>query len=138
MLPVQPLSESALAAVDAVSRAQLEQACGTKPGLLCRTVLNLTHSEWAAQGANVLLAKPAKILLIVVLAFVIRTVAHRAIDRLVRRAAAGTVPVRLRTLRDKAPTALLEAAPLTSERRAQRTETVGSVLRSIASALVFG
>ena len=84
-----------------------------------------------------LAAIPLRILLILLLAFVVRGLAHRAIRRLVDRAATGSVPVVLRPLSDKARATVVESSPLLSERRRQRTETIGSVLRSVASFAVF-
>ncbi len=84
-----------------------------------------------------LVAVPFHILLIVVLAFVLRSLLHRAITRLIDRAANGSVPVVLRPLTDKAKATVVESSPLLSERRRQRTETIGSVLRSVASFAVF-
>jgi len=80
---------------------------------------------------------PARIALIVLLAVVLRMLLHRAIRRLVSSAAEGTVPVVLRPLHDRTKGRLLEASPLLSERRRQRSETIGSVLRSVASIVVF-
>jgi small conductance mechanosensitive channel len=85
-----------------------------------------------------LAATPARIVLIVVLAVVLRALIYRAIRRLVTGAAEGSVPVVLRPLHDRARSRLHEASPLLSERRRQRAETIGSVLRSITSLLVFG
>ena len=84
-----------------------------------------------------LAAVPFHIVLIVVLAFVLRSLLHRAISRLIERAANGSVPVVLRPLTDKAKATVVESSPLLSERRRQRTETIGSVLRSVASFAVF-
>jgi small-conductance mechanosensitive channel len=84
-----------------------------------------------------LAATPARIVLIVVLALVLRMVLNRAIRRLVTRAAEGTVPVVLRPLHDRTKARLLEASPLSSERRRQRSETIGSVLRSTTAIVVF-
>jgi small-conductance mechanosensitive channel len=84
-----------------------------------------------------LAAIPLHIALIVVVAFVVRALLHRAIRRLVDRAANGSVPVVLRPLSDKARATVVESSPLLSERRRQRTETIGSVLRSVASFAVF-
>ncbi|MCA1710728.1 MAG: mechanosensitive ion channel family protein [Actinobacteria bacterium] len=81
---------------------------------------------------------PARILLIVVLGVVLRALLHRAIRKLVSGAADGSVPVVLRPLHDRTKARLLEVSPLTSERRRQRAETIGSVLRSSTSILVFG
>jgi small conductance mechanosensitive channel len=80
---------------------------------------------------------PARIALIVVLAMVLRMLVNRGIRRLVRGAAEGSVPVVLRPLHDKARGRLLEASPLSSERRRQRAETIGSVLRSSAALVIF-
>jgi small-conductance mechanosensitive channel len=80
---------------------------------------------------------PARIALIVVLALVLRMLLNRAIGRLVRGAAEGTVPVVLRPLHDRTKHHLLEASPLSFERRRQRAETIGSVLRSAATLVVF-
>jgi small conductance mechanosensitive channel len=61
----------------------------------------------------------------------------RAIDRMVRSTAGGDVPVVLRPLKDRLGTTALESAGLVSERRRQRAQTVGSLLRSVTS-LVIG
>jgi small-conductance mechanosensitive channel len=80
---------------------------------------------------------PARIALILVLAMVLRVLLNRAIRRLVTGAAEGTVPVVLRPLHDRTKGRLLEASPLSSERRRQRAETIGSVLRSSAALVIF-
>ena len=80
---------------------------------------------------------PARIALIVLLAVVLRMLLNRAIRRLVTGAAEGSVPVVLRPLHDRTKGRLLEASPLSSERRRQRAETIGSVLRSVATLVVF-
>ena len=80
---------------------------------------------------------PARIALIAVLAMVLRMLVNRGIRRLVTGAAEGSVPVILRPLHDRTKGRLLEASPLSSERRRQRAETIGSVLRSSAALVVF-
>lgn len=77
------------------------------------------------------------ILLIVVLAVVVRVVVHRSISRLIHKAVSGTVPVALRSLRDRGNATVVDSAPLLTERRKQRTQTIGSVLRSVTSIVVF-
>jgi small conductance mechanosensitive channel len=76
------------------------------------------------------------VLAIVVLAFVLRFLLHRAITKVIREAVESTVPVVIRPLRG-AGDAALAAAPLLTERRRQRAETIGSVLKSITSVVVF-
>jgi small conductance mechanosensitive channel len=85
------------------------------------------HGSALAEGA-------IRVLVIVLVALVVRSLLHRAINRMVRSAVDGRVPGALHGLRDKARS--LDSTVLGSERRRQRTETLGSVLRSIASATV--
>jgi small-conductance mechanosensitive channel len=55
------------------------------------------------------------------------------VRRLIRTATDGSVPVLLRPLRERARGTRFEPSPLLTERRRQRAETLGSVLRSMAS-----
>jgi small conductance mechanosensitive channel len=80
---------------------------------------------------------PARIALIAVIAMVLRLLLNRGIKRLVTSAAEGTVPVVLRPLHDRTKGRLLEASPLSSERRRQRAETIGSVLRSSTAIVIY-
>ncbi|MCU1601332.1 MAG: MscS Mechanosensitive ion channel [Frankiales bacterium] len=89
---------------------------------------------WFDDHGSDLVAGGLRVLVIVVIALVVRMLLHRAIRRLVRSAVDGRLPGALHGLRDKAR--VLESTVLSSERRRQRTETLGSVLRSIASAAV--
>ncbi len=77
-----------------------------------------------------------QILLIIVLAVVLRWLAHRTIRR-VTITTAEAAPAVLRPLRERAPAALAEATGLLSERRRQRAETIGSLLRNFASIVIF-
>lgn len=107
--------------------------CVEQADTLCGRVYDWTGREWLAQSSDWLIAKPLTILLILVLAVVIRALLRRAITRLTRRAAEGTVPGVLQRGRR----ALHEGGPLLSERRKQRAETMGSVLTSLTTGLVF-
>ncbi len=78
----------------------------------------------------------SRIGLIIVLAIVVRFVGHRTISRLVSRTADG-LPVRLHKVSARARSLFDSEPSLSSERRRQRAETIGSVLRSILSFLVF-
>jgi small conductance mechanosensitive channel len=112
--------------------------CTARPETLCgRTWSWLGRNEdyrWVAESAEWLIAKPFRILLILLIAFLARAVLHRVIERLSRRAVEGNLPGVLQRGR---LTSLLETAPLLSERRKQRTETLASVLKSITSGVVF-
>lgn len=74
------------------------------------------------------------ILAVIVIAVVVRFLALRAITRLVRRAASG-VPLTPH-LRGRAADMLRDVAP-PSPRRELRAETIGSVLRSVASIFIL-
>jgi moderate conductance mechanosensitive channel len=84
-----------------------------------------------------LLGSPLRIACIVVGAFIIRWLVHRAI----RRVVSGAVESKLsnRWAERRRGRVLLEGGgAVVSERRRQRTETIGSVLRSVSSFVIFG
>ena len=95
-----------------------------------------TAGRWVA----FLLGAPLRILGVIVVAIVVRWLLHRTINEFVERASASALherlvsaPPRLRLDIDRGatvPTAL-------AERRRQRVQTIGSVLRSLASVTVF-
>lgn len=79
-----------------------------------------------------------RILLIVVLALLIRAAIRRAIKRISRSSAENDLPLLLRPLGERLDIeGFLQNAGLLSERRRQRAETIGSVMRSVASVVVF-
>ena len=100
---------------------------------LCRRVHEWTGSEWLAESAEWIVAKPLRIIAIVVFAIAVRRLVRRTIDRLCERAANGTVPGVL--TRGRPPGA--EAA-LVAERRKQRMATMASVLKSITTGVIYG
>jgi small-conductance mechanosensitive channel len=104
---------------------------------LCQTVHEWSGSVWLAENADALLATPAKILLVVVLAGVVRAMVHRGIRRLTDPTATGAVPTILRPLRNRTPQQR-EALDQLAERRTQRAAAIGSVLRSFASIVILG
>jgi small conductance mechanosensitive channel len=89
------------------------------------------HSQW-------IIEKPIRILVIIVVAFLIRALLHRAITKAVRPVEVGAVPRILRPFKDRMEnSAILEATGIVSARRNQRAATIGSVLKSIVSMLVL-
>jgi moderate conductance mechanosensitive channel len=104
---------------------------------LCQQVYDWSGAEWLAENARALIATPARILLIVVIAVLARHLAHRAIRRLTDRTTVGSLPSILRARRLRS-TALGDGAEQVTARRTQRAEAIGSVLRSCASILVLG
>ncbi|MBE1502176.1 small conductance mechanosensitive channel [Amycolatopsis lexingtonensis] len=110
--------------------------CATDPGTFCFQVYEATGNAWLAGSANWLLTKPLKILMIVVIAFVVRLLIRRMINRVTTfPRSGGKLPALLRPLRERAPEVLGSAV---IERRRQRAQTIGSVLKSMATFLVYG
>jgi len=110
-------------------------SCAAEQGTLCEFVFRVTKQGWLAGSADWLIAKPLQILLIAIGALVIRFLAHRAINRFVNSTSQSPVPKVLRPLRDRAAEHL-DVSPLSAERRRQRAQTIGSVLRSTSSAVI--
>lgn len=123
-------------------------ACGVDPGSVCGLVYDLTGSSGAARVAD-LATRPLKVLLILFLAWIISRIVRRWLDRLVEgwlsrrselaEAISGTIEPD-----DDGPglgeAALERARRLVDqqERSGQRTRTLGSVLRSVSSAIIYG
>ena len=111
-----------------------QPACVDQPGgNLCKLVYEVTGQEWLAASADSLIAKPAKILLIIVVALLVRLMLHRAVRRITRTTGEGMLPVALRPLKERTSSVLKEIG----ERRRQRSETIGSVLRSVVSLITL-
>ncbi|WP_261565438.1 mechanosensitive ion channel family protein [Frankia gtarii] len=116
----------------------LRDACGTSPGLLCRTVYNATHSNYLASGAEVFLGTPIRIILILLIALVVRALLHRFIRRTTERAGSGGAGGLFRGSRAGTLLGAFGDPTVLMERRRQRAATVGSLLRSVTSIFVFG
>ena len=128
-------SQLVFAAVDGVSSAV--PSCVEDSTTLCAKVYDWFGLDWLAANADTLIATPAKMLVIVLLAVAVRALMHRGIRRLTDRTATGAVPTILRPLRNRVP-ANADALEQVTERRTQRAEAIGSVLRSFASIVVLG
>ena len=88
------------------------------------------HSHW-------IIEVPVRIVVIIVVAWLIRLILHRFVDRAVRPVQ-GSVPRILRPFRERVENLqLLERAGLLNERRAQRAATIGSLLKSVVSFTIF-
>lgn len=115
---------------------------------LCAQIYSWTGSEWLAGSAAWLIEKPVQIILILIVAFLARFFAKRLIDRLTTipggnggggnddgKGRKRKIPALLRPLRDRAPDML---GPVVIERRRQRATTIGSVLKSMCTFLIYG
>ncbi|AWB91665.1 mechanosensitive ion channel family protein [Aeromicrobium chenweiae] len=80
-------------------------------------------------------AKPGAILLVIVLGLAFRWFVCRSIDRLVSRAGKGAVPGVIANSR--AGEFLADLKPAVHQRRQQRAETMGSLLKSVATGMIM-
>jgi small-conductance mechanosensitive channel len=109
-----------------------------QPSVACRIVWDASHNPGFTRLFRAWLDQPLTkmvwVIFAIVVALVVRRIAHRTIDKITLRMAEGTMPERLRertrTICDGSPVMM-------SGRRRQRAETMGSVLRSIASIVIL-
>ncbi len=109
--------------------------CFEEPDGFCRFVYDLTHNASLARVADWVVAKPLAIVLILVIALLARYLVRRSVDRVVRRVAQGHSPAAL-VPKGRARTLVESASPLATVRRRQRSEAMGSVLKSITSFVI--
>ncbi|MEV8509452.1 mechanosensitive ion channel family protein [Actinoplanes sp. NPDC051475] len=106
--------------------------------MLCTWIYDSTnHNQWLANSGYVLISKPLRILAIILLALLIRWLLHRAIRRLTTSTSRAEMPALLKPLRERTAKQP-EAAEnqFIPERRRQRAEAIGSVLRSFVTAVI--
>ena len=105
---------------------------------ICQEVFERFDNAWAAWAINWFLAKPLAVLGIILLAVVVRWLLHRLINRLTEEAVDGILPGKLSrrkvTAEDQKVTISTTVA---AARREQRAQTMGSLLRSISTGVVF-
>jgi moderate conductance mechanosensitive channel len=116
--------------------ATLSETCGSDPGGLCRAVYDATGDATLSRAADFVVGRPLTIVGIVLVAFIINRLVRRAIKRGLRRLASGALQERMSAVRNRAPSALLETGEV-SVRSSQRVEALATVLRSVASVVIW-
>ncbi len=122
---------SALAALAPPDR--IADVCGDEPSAVCIAVLRETGRDVLAKLADTVVPAALKILLVVVLAAIAIRLLHRLIERLTRRMTTAGAEAAAQS--DGAP--VVDAAPADASRTTMRTETIGAVLRSVATVTVW-
>jgi small conductance mechanosensitive channel len=117
-----------------VTTPNITESCRTDA--LCSRVFEETQNQWLANSSYVIIVKPLRILGIILAAMLIRWLIHRAIRRLTTSTSRASMPALLKPLKERAA-AVAEEGQFIPERRRQRAEAIGSVLRSFVTALVF-
>jgi small-conductance mechanosensitive channel len=120
----------------AQTREPAPPPCGSpeEAGWLCELVHSTTGWPELARAADVLVARPAAVLLIFVSAWVLQRLARRAIRRMVGRVRPGQDSGQRRGAITSSLGLLDEAA---LNRRVQRTEALGTLLASVAGAVIW-
>ena len=122
---------------------EMPHACKASDSWSCAAVYDWTGNATLAHTATWLIGRPAAIVGIIILAVLARWAAHRATDCLVRRAQTGVLPGRVlsprsgwgrRAAQDKPVQTTTQGAG----RRVQRAQSLGSLLKSVTTGLVFG
>jgi small-conductance mechanosensitive channel len=112
----------------------LVQACGPKgeQSWLCSTTYHITGSTGAAEVADAL-AKPIRVVVIFVVAWIAVRIARVLVNRFVEHTTGGVQKIASLG----SGIAFVDTHPMSEIRRVQRARTVGAVLRSIVSILIW-
>jgi small conductance mechanosensitive channel len=112
----------------------LVQACGPKgqQSWLCTTTYRVTGNTTAAEVADAL-AKPARIVVILLIAWIAVRISRVLVNRFVRHTTGGVGKIAALG----SGIAFVDTHPMSEVRRAQRAETIGAVLRSVVSILIW-
>jgi len=127
--PGLPGTQAPLGVLKIPPGGSLASACHQRPGIACRLVWDLTHSQTAASFTSDFLARPIVLVLriafVIVLALLARAMLHRTISKLTERAGADV--------------GKLDAiSRIVGERRYQRAQALGSLLKNASSVVIFG
>ncbi|MQA14774.1 MAG: mechanosensitive ion channel [Pseudonocardiaceae bacterium] len=110
--------------------------CADNDGSPCQWVYQWTNLDWLARFASTLMDTAISILLIVAVAYGLRWVLHRAIKRLTNRVVGrDSDPTRAQRVQRRQQGVGESRA---DERRAQRAGTIGSLLRSTSTFVIYG
>jgi small conductance mechanosensitive channel len=121
----------------------LTAACGNEPSFICRQVLERTDSRGLAEASDIVFARPLKIAIVLLIAWIVVGILGRIIDEFVETLSGQGQPARRikRTLRrtplaSSLPDRVLDTG-VVSVRASARAETLGHVLRSVSSFSVW-
>ena len=124
------------------------EPCGGGADFLCDWVFDITDSERIAEIADWVVERPLKVIVIFVVAYILNRVVRRGIDRFVARLVADREERRLERERDEIDDGRFDAfrqkairkarmLAQSEERSKQRAQTLGTVMRSIATAVIY-
>ncbi|NLD75525.1 MAG: mechanosensitive ion channel family protein [Acidimicrobiales bacterium] len=126
-----------MAQADPGDIARLIEACGEEPGNVCRFVFERTDSVGLAEAAGWITGPLSQVVLVVLGAWVINRIVRRVIRRFVQRVEGSAESGRLQKMRAKTPSIFLHTGAV-NMRAVARAQTIGTVLRSVASGIIWG
>jgi small-conductance mechanosensitive channel len=109
-----------------VTETDVDVVCGNL-GPLCDVLYEWTDSQLLAEGVSFVLSTPVKIVVIAVLALALNRITQKAIRRLTDRLGTATA--------DHGDAVVTERSV---ERAQERASTIGSLLRSLSTAVIWG
>ena len=112
---------------------ELPATCQRSDSSVCGAVWDWTHNDFLAHSATWIIGAPLSIVIMLIVAWLLRWAIHRVINRFIVHAVAGTLAPRWPSL-GQAPNSGTQQLT----RRRQRAEALGSLLRSLASVLIYG
>src|SRR5262245_12399120 len=117
----------------AASDPGLVNACGPKgeQSWLCSTTYRITGDTHAADVADAL-SKPIRIVVVLVLAWILVRITRVLTGRLVKHMSGG-----VEKLASMRAVSFVDTGPMPQARRTQRAETVGAVVRSIVTIVIW-
>ncbi|HVL97908.1 MAG TPA: mechanosensitive ion channel family protein [Egibacteraceae bacterium] len=113
---------------------RFQSACGEEPGPICTWVFETSGSVVVSALAGRIIPTLLQIILILVLAYLANRLMRKAIKAFMRRVREEGL-AKLETLRGRGP--LGATGPLDLARANMRTETIGGVLRSLATFAIW-
>jgi small conductance mechanosensitive channel len=117
---------------------QTTDTCTGTGAYVCRAAVDLTGNTRAGDISQWLIGRPLSIIGLVLVAVVVRWILHKLVDRLVSRASRSVLPERVHKLSlgsMQIGRPAVDRAGAT--RRVQRAQTMGTLLKSIVSGVVF-
>jgi small-conductance mechanosensitive channel len=116
----------------------LVQACGPKgqQSWACSAVYRITGNTGAADVADAL-AKPLRIVVILLVAWILVMVSRHFCDRMVKRLGGGVERLAAMSTPTALNVSLVDTGPMSQARRAQRAHTIGAVLRNVIAVTIW-
>jgi small conductance mechanosensitive channel len=111
--------------------SDLVDACGSSPSWACRRIFDATGNKGLAGAIDYIIGAPLRILVVLIVAMVVNRLIHRAVRKFtdtISGAAEG---------RSRFHTPALLVQTDSNLRAAARAQTIGSVLRSLSTAVVY-